>query len=29
LANVFVDEHGWGSFSISLATFGALGFPSL
>jgi hypothetical protein len=29
LANVLVDEHGWDSFSISLATFGALGFTFL
>jgi hypothetical protein len=29
LANALVDGHSGGSFSISLATFGALGFPSL
>jgi hypothetical protein len=27
LANALVDGHSGGSFSISLATFGALGFP--
>jgi hypothetical protein len=29
LANAFVDGHNGGSLSISLATFGALGFPFL
>jgi hypothetical protein len=29
LANALVDEHSGGSFSISLAAFGALGFPFL
>jgi hypothetical protein len=29
LPDVLVDEYGWGSFSISLATFGDLGFPFL
>jgi hypothetical protein len=29
LADVLVDGYGWGSFSISLATFGDLGFPFL
>jgi hypothetical protein len=29
LANVLVDGYGWGSFSISLATFGDLVFPFL
>jgi hypothetical protein len=29
LANVLVDRYGLGSFSISLATFGDLGFPFL
>jgi hypothetical protein len=29
LANVLVDGYGWDSFSISLATFGDLDFPSL
>jgi hypothetical protein len=26
LANVLTDGHGWGSFSIGLATFGDLDF---
>jgi hypothetical protein len=29
LANALVDGHSGGSFSISLAAFGALGFPFL
>jgi hypothetical protein len=29
LANALIDGHGGGNFSISLATFGALGFPFL
>jgi hypothetical protein len=29
LAKVLADGHGWGSFSISMATFGAPGSPSL
>jgi hypothetical protein len=29
LANALIDEHSGGSFSISLATFGALGFTFL
>jgi hypothetical protein len=29
LANVLIDGHSGGSFFISLATFGALGFPFL
>jgi hypothetical protein len=29
LANVLADGHSWGSFCISLATFGALDFPFL
>jgi propanediol dehydratase small subunit len=29
LANALVDGYSGGSFSISLATFGALGFPFL
>jgi hypothetical protein len=29
LANALVDGHGGGSFSISLAAIGALGFPFL
>jgi hypothetical protein len=29
LANALVDGHSEGSFSISLATFGSLGFPFL
>jgi hypothetical protein len=29
LANALIDGHSGGSFSISLATFGALGFPLL
>jgi hypothetical protein len=29
LADVSVDRYGWGSFSISLATFGDLSFPFL
>jgi hypothetical protein len=29
LANVLADRHGWCSFSISLATFSALGSPYL
>jgi hypothetical protein len=27
LASVLIDGYGWGSFSISLATFGDLDFP--
>jgi hypothetical protein len=29
LANALIDGHSRGSFSISLATFGPLGFPLL
>jgi hypothetical protein len=29
LANALIDGHSGGSFSISLAPFGALGFPLL
>jgi hypothetical protein len=29
LADVLVDGYSWGSFSISLATFGDLDFPFL
>jgi hypothetical protein len=29
LANALIDGHSGGSFSISLATFGALSFPFL
>jgi hypothetical protein len=29
LANALIDGHSGGSFSISLATFGALGFTLL